>query len=59
MAKLIAFIWLLSILCAASLGIGVMLVLLSWVQMKWGNRGMFLTIAGWITLIAAAVVWIP
>jgi len=59
MTKLIAFVWLLSILCAASLGIGVMLVLLSWVQTKWGNRGMFFAITGWIGLIAAAVVWIP
>lgn len=56
-SKLIAFVWLLSVLSAVFAGIGMFLWLLAWAHMRYGVRGMLITTLGYLGVVAGVITW--
>ncbi len=57
MTKLIAFVWLLSVLSAVFVGVGVFLWLVAWAHMRYGVRGLLVVVFGWLGMVAGVIVW--
>ncbi len=57
MAKLIAFVWLLSVLSAVFVGVGVFLWLVAWAHMRYGVRGALVIVLGWLGMVAGVIAW--